>query len=100
MFNPHLRFKLYLRAKRIRRRGDPELAHLASLVGAGRRTIDVGANCGVYSYWLARCSRVVEAFEPNPDLAQRLAAAGFRLHWRQPILEVKLSPFKECQGET
>jgi FkbM family methyltransferase len=78
MFNPHLRFKLYLRAKRIRRRGDPELAHLASLVGAGRRTIDVGANRGVYSYWLARCSRVVKAFEPNPDLAQRLAAAGLR----------------------
>jgi FkbM family methyltransferase len=68
--------KLFLRARRIRRKGDPEIAQLAALIGTGRRTIDIGANRGVYSYWLAQTSRAVEAFEPNPVLAGRLTRAG------------------------
>lgn len=65
-------------AQRIYRRGDPELHWLAQLVGRGRRAIDVGANRGVYSYWLAHVCRAVEAFEPNPDLANALAKARFK----------------------
>lgn len=76
MFDPRQRLKLYLRARRIRRRGDPEIARLADLVGGRRRAVDVGANRGVYSYWLARCCARVEAFEPNPELARRLDSAG------------------------
>ena len=68
--------KLFLRARRIRRKGDPEIAQLTALIGAGRRTIDIGANRGVYSYWLSQTSRAVEAFEPNPVLAGNLARAG------------------------
>ena len=76
MMNLHQRVKLALRGRRARRRGDPEIAHLGALVGRGRRSIDIGANRGVYTYWLARLSRVVEAFEPNPLMAGRLVSAG------------------------
>jgi FkbM family methyltransferase len=78
VFDPHQRLRLWLRARRIRRRGDPELARLDQLVGAGRRAIDIGANRGVYTYWLSRLARAVESFEPNPNLAARLARSGFR----------------------
>lgn len=72
----HQRVRLWLRARRIRRRGDPEIARLAELVGAGRRVIDIGANRGVYTYWLSRLAHAVESFEPNPQLAHLLARSG------------------------
>jgi FkbM family methyltransferase len=73
MMNLYHPLKLHLRAHRIRRHGDSEIALLPTLVGYGRRAVDVGANRGVYTYWLARCCAQVEAFEPNPDLARTLA---------------------------
>lgn len=76
MMNLHQRVKLALRGRRGRRRGDPEIARLAALVVPGRRSIDIGANRGVYTYWLARLSQVVEAFEPSPILASRLESTG------------------------
>jgi FkbM family methyltransferase len=84
--------KLFLRARRIRRRGDPEIAQLAVLIGTGRRTIDIGANRGVYSYWLAQTSRMVEAFEPNPVLAGNLARAGIG------NITVHALALSECSG--
>ncbi len=76
--NLHQRLKLVLRARRARRRGDPEISELASLVGQARRTIDVGANRGVYTFWLSRHSQAVEAFEPNPHLAARLSSVALK----------------------
>ena len=58
--------------------GDPIIRRLGELVDRRRTAVDIGANIGVYSYFLARlCPRVV-AYEPNPLVAERLrrAAAG------------------------
>lgn len=74
--NLHARIDLYLRARRARRRGDPEIALLPRLIARSRRVIDIGANRGVYTWWLSRLAREVESFEPNPRLADWLAAAA------------------------
>lgn len=47
-------------------RGEAELRRLPQLADPGRVSLDVGANKGVYSHALLRCSRAVHAFEPNP----------------------------------
>lgn len=49
---------------------------LSSLVPAGKIAIDAGANVGNYAYWIARSASEVVAFEPQPALANRLAASG------------------------
>jgi len=76
VFNPYQRLKLVLRARHVRKHGNPEIARLPGLVGEGRRAIDIGANRGVYTYWLSRCCDRVEAFEPNPDPAERIRSAA------------------------
>jgi FkbM family methyltransferase len=72
-----LRWQLPYICAKLRAQGalDEEIAWLARLIPAGSGTaIDVGANIGIYSYYLARiCSRV-EAFEPNPACAKVLEA--------------------------
>ena len=67
-----------LRAWRERRRGEREIALLPILVDGRRVSIDVGANKGVYTYWLARYSRHVYAFEPNPKIFRILKASAAR----------------------
>ncbi len=47
----------------------PELRVMKSLVDPARKSIDVGANIGVHTYFLARWSQQVYAYEPNPELA-------------------------------
>ena len=53
------------------------LAYLLRLPLAGQVVIDVGANLGIYSYWMSRAvgpaGRVI-AFEPQPELARHLEA--------------------------
>jgi FkbM family methyltransferase len=49
-------------------RGEPEIRLLPSLVDRRRNAVDVGANKGTYSYFLARLARQVYAFEPNPKM--------------------------------
>lgn len=66
-----------LRAHRERRRGDRELALLPFLADPGRNSVDAGANKGVYTYWLQKCSRHVYAYEPNPKIF-RILEAGAR----------------------
>ena len=44
----------------------PELGILRYVVDGGRTSLDVGANLGLYTYFLARYSAHVYAFEPNP----------------------------------
>jgi FkbM family methyltransferase len=75
MLGLYHRIDIALVARRIYARGDPELHALPVLVGEGRRALDIGANRGVYSYWLARVCDAVEAFEPNPVLARALGLA-------------------------
>ena len=55
--------------------GERELAILPQLVDPKRLSIDVGANWGVYSARLAKLSKGVVAFEPNPAIAGMLAQA-------------------------
>jgi FkbM family methyltransferase len=73
---------LYIR-HRVRkelRRGEPELALLPFLADRNKLSLDIGANKGVYSWMLARCSRKVHAFEPNPKLFRILSRiAGGRI---------------------
>jgi FkbM family methyltransferase len=52
--------------------GEVELHLLDLLCRRDRDSIDVGANDGSYVHFLWRCSRVVHAFEPMPELAQTL----------------------------
>ncbi len=60
--------KVLRRARRDRTKGELELTILSDLVDPRRMALDVGANRGVYSYFLSRlCPRVV-AFEPNPKM--------------------------------
>jgi FkbM family methyltransferase len=67
-----------LRAWRERRRGEREIALLPFLADARRISIDAGANKGVYTYWLAKHSRHVHAFEPNPKIFRILKAGAGR----------------------
>lgn len=53
---------------------DPMVKRLPRLVPQRGTAIDVGANQGLYSYLLDRHAARVEAFEPQPILAQRLSA--------------------------
>jgi FkbM family methyltransferase len=45
---------------------DPEMGLLRFLVNPGKISLDVGANLGLFTYFLARYSKHVHAFEPNP----------------------------------
>jgi len=69
---------MQLRFRRYRRRKEAvELDFIESLPLAGRTVIDIGANKGVYCYWLSRVvgqSGRVIAFEPQPELEVHLAS--------------------------
>lgn len=56
----------------------PELRVMKRFVPRDRLSVDVGSNLGVHSYFLARWSRGVHAFEPNPRLAGYLERAATR----------------------
>lgn len=53
--------------------GEPELRLVPRLCQPHQLAIDVGANIGTYAYHLRRHGARVVAYEPNPDLAQRLS---------------------------
>lgn len=65
------------------RTSEQELAFLDRIVPEGSVTVDVGANCGLYTRKLARLSRQVHAFEPSHDMAnllRRTSAANVSVH--------------------
>ncbi len=64
-----------LRALDYRLRSAQEHRLLSSLCDRSRAAVDIGANLGTLTCWLARYSSHVYAYEPNPELAQRLRAA-------------------------
>ncbi|MBR0750700.1 FkbM family methyltransferase [Bradyrhizobium jicamae] len=60
-----------------------ELSYLGRIVPADAVTVDVGANCGLYTRQLARLSRQVHAFEPSQEMARllrRTSAANVSIH--------------------
>jgi FkbM family methyltransferase len=60
-----------------------ELGYLKDLIPRNAVTVDVGANCGLYTRELARCSRQVHAFEPAKQMAnllRRTSAANVEVH--------------------
>jgi FkbM family methyltransferase len=60
-----------------------ELNYLNRVVPDGAVTVDVGANCGLYTQKLARLSRKVHAFEPSQQMARllrRTSAANVSIH--------------------
>lgn len=72
---PH-QLRLKLRAKRYLARGEPEVRWLSQFVDRKRASIDVGANNGVYAWWLSRLSAHCYAFEPNPIFQSDIRASG------------------------
>ena len=72
------RLLVWLDARRVRERGDPEHHQLAQFFSPGQVALDVGANHGVYTYSLMLCGGRVHAIEPNPMLAARLRGAHLR----------------------
>ncbi|WP_245436737.1 FkbM family methyltransferase [Rhizobium chutanense] len=69
------RFRLWTRASREWRRGEPELRILDKLCRRSQTAIDIGANYGVYSWFLTKYARDVVAFEPQPHMVAFLEAA-------------------------
>ena len=56
--------------------GEPEIALLKLLCDPGKVSLDIGANRGIYTYWLARYSAFVIAFEPSAAYCSRLHSAS------------------------
>jgi len=55
-----------------------ELCYLDKLIPGDAVTVDVGANCGLYTRRLARLSRQVHAFEPSQQMARLLRRTSAR----------------------
>jgi FkbM family methyltransferase len=53
-------------------KGNPEFHVLRLLADPDKLAVDVGANHGAYSFYMARLSKGCVAFEPNPKLAASL----------------------------
>jgi FkbM family methyltransferase len=65
------------------RSAEIELGYLKNIIPKNAVTVDVGANRGLYTRELARCSRKVHAFEPAKqmaDLLRRTSAANVEIH--------------------
>ncbi|MBT3767252.1 MAG: FkbM family methyltransferase [Rhodospirillaceae bacterium] len=61
-FRGYYRYRSY----KYRTRKSPEMGLLQFLCSGTKASVDVGANLGLYTYYLSRYSPVVYAFEPNP----------------------------------
>ncbi len=62
---------------------EQELFYLDRIVPPGAVTVDVGANCGLYTRELARLSKRVYAFEPSHSMAEllrRTSASNVSVH--------------------
>lgn len=60
------------------RSAERELAYLDKVIPGDAVTVDVGANCGLYTRKLARLSRQVHAFEPSGQMAKLLRRTSAR----------------------
>jgi FkbM family methyltransferase len=73
---------------------EPELALLPTLCRKDAMSIDIGANIGLYTYYLPRYSGTVVAFEPLLQMQKRLTK--FLKGYRASVYAVALS---DRQGE-
>jgi FkbM family methyltransferase len=62
----YYRFRAWRTWVRCQHYSEPEIRLLRFFVDRGRNSVDVGANKGVYTYFLERLSKHVFAYEPNP----------------------------------
>ena len=64
----YLPFRLYhrIRCYKYAKYRNPELKLISSLVTKNQVCIDIGANLGLFTYFMSRASKHVFAFEPNP----------------------------------
>ncbi len=66
---------------------EPEIADMAHLVPRGGTAVDIGANHGIYSYFMVRHFDTVVAFEPQPACVETLTRwAGARVDVRPVAL--------------
>ena len=79
-----LRYQLPLRFQyeRLIGRIEPEMDILDDLLGSKKLVVDVGANVGLFSYFLSKMGKDVEAFEPLPECANAIDA------YRSPCIRV------------
>lgn len=66
------RLDIRRRVARELRRGEREFGLVPFLCDRARHALDIGANRGVYTWWMARHARHVHAFEPNPKMFEIL----------------------------
>jgi FkbM family methyltransferase len=86
---------LYYRCDVLRHRyTEPEFALLPTLCRKNAMSIDIGANIGLYSYFLPRYSGTVAAFEPLPQMQKRLT----KLLKRYPVAVYAVA-LSDRQGE-
>ena len=71
-----VRYQLPLRFQyeRLIGRLEPEMDILNDLLGSKKLVVDVGANVGLFSYFLSKMGKDVEAFEPLPECAHAISA--------------------------
>ena len=64
----YLPFRLYhrIRCFKYAKYRSPELSLISNLVKSTQNSIDIGANLGLFTFFMSRASRHVFAFEPNP----------------------------------
>ena len=64
----YLPFRLYhrIRCYKYAKYRSPELSLISSLVKNNQNSIDIGANLGLFTFFMSRASKHVFAFEPNP----------------------------------
>ncbi len=85
-----------IRTKWLRGRNEKELQLLPYIVPRDRRAIDVGANRGVYTYFLSGLCPSVSAYEPNPwmaDFLRRGCPANVEVHEAAVSDEEGTTPF-------
>lgn len=73
--NIYLHFSAKNKYKRAQKKGEVELKLLPYLADPNKTAIDIGANNGLYTYFLARICNNVIAFEPHEKLYEFLVKA-------------------------
>ena len=64
----YLPFRMYhrIRCYKYAKYRSPELSLISNLVKNNQNSIDIGANLGLFTFFMSRASKHVFAFEPNP----------------------------------
>ncbi|MGK0297222.1 MAG: FkbM family methyltransferase [Gammaproteobacteria bacterium] len=71
----YLKFSAHNKLRRVKKKKETELLLLPYLIDKNKDAIDVGANTGLYTYFLSNLAKNVYAFEPHTNLATFLDKA-------------------------